>query len=176
MVGSRAKKSCIMDKPAPYFPDPAHACLQPSITDDYTMITRFKAVFLSLALVALLGGCSMSEDSGIAESEVPGFHQQFNAKQFQAMYAGSANEMKQSIGEKEFVAFLSAIHTKLGPTESTKRQNWLVNYNTSGTFVTLSYLTTYAKGEGTEQFVYRLDGKSAKLVGWNINSNALALN
>jgi hypothetical protein len=61
----------------------------------------------------------------------------------------------------------------LGKTKSAEKRGWNVNYHTSGTFVTLTYKTSYVEGEADEQFVYRLEGTVALLAGYHINSNAL---
>jgi hypothetical protein len=67
------------------------------------------------------------------------------------------------------------VHRKLGVVASSDRQTWNVNYNTSGSYVTLTYRTKYAEGEATEQFVYRLESDKALLSGYHISSNALIL-
>ena len=77
---------------------------------------------------------------------------------------------------EKFVAFLAAVHRKLGVMKSTKQRGWNVNYHTSGTFVTLTYATTYERGEAVEQFVYRLRAEQALLAGYHVNSEALVLN
>ena len=67
------------------------------------------------------------------------------------------------------------MHRKLGLTKSSMAQSWNVNYHTSGTFITLSYATTYEGGDAREQFVFRLQGAEAKLAGYHIGSDALVL-
>jgi hypothetical protein len=76
---------------------------------------------------------------------------------------------------EDFVALLEAVHRKLGELKSADKQNWNINFHTSGTFVTLTYKTSYSEGDAAEQFVYRIDGGAASLAGYHINSNALIL-
>ena len=90
-------------------------------------------------------------------------------------YAGEGQELKDVAKQQDFVALLQAVHKKLGNLRSTVPQGWNVNYQTSGTFVTLGYATHYAEGDASEQFVYRIKDGKALLVGYNINSNALIL-
>ena len=128
-----------------------------------------------VALVAILSGCSMSEDAAVAEQAVPRFHEQLDAGRFDAIYDESADELKTATTQQEFVAFLEAVHRKLGNTKASDKTGWTVNYQTSGSFVTLGYKTTFDGGSAEEQFVFRLQEKAAVLVGYHINSTALIL-
>ena len=128
-----------------------------------------------VALVVSLAGCSMSADTKLAEQAVPKFHEMLDAGQFNAIYTASSEDLKKAATQENFVALLEAVHRKLGPSKSSEQKSWNVNYHTSGTFVTLNYSTAYAEGEAAEQFVYRLEGKTALLAGYHINSNALIL-
>jgi opacity protein-like surface antigen len=121
----------------------------------------------------LLASCSMSADSRLAEDAVPQFHHALDAGDFDAIYEGSANDLKQAASQKDFLDLLEAVHRKLGLSQSSNRQGWNVNYNTAGTFVTLSFQTTYAEGKASEQFVYRLQDGKALLAGYHISSLAL---
>jgi hypothetical protein len=130
---------------------------------------------LILALAFALSACSVAKDAQLAEEAVPKFHEQLDAGQFQDIYEQSGEDLKQAANRQEFIALLDAVHRKLGNTQSATKRGWAVNYVTSGTFVTLNYLTAYAEGEAHEQFVYRLDGQQALLVGYLVNSNTLIL-
>ena len=125
------------------------------------------------ALMAALCGCSMSADTAIAEQGVPKFHEQLDAGRFDEIWDQAADELKKASPQPEFVEFLSAVHRKLGNTRSADKTGWNVNYQTSGSFVTLGYKTVFAEGDAQEQFVFRLQDKKALLVGYHINSMAL---
>jgi hypothetical protein len=127
------------------------------------------------ALLATLSGCSMSADTDAAEQAVPKFHQQLNAGRFAEIYSQSADELKRATTQQDFVALLDAVHRKLGDTKATNKTGWNVNYQTSGSFVTLTYKTNFDGGAAQEQFVFRLQDKSAILVSYHINSTALIL-
>jgi hypothetical protein len=129
----------------------------------------------ALALVSVLCGCSMSADTAVAEQAVPKFHEELDAGRFDAIYNESADELKKTTTQQEFVAFLDAVHRKLGNTKASDKTGWRVNYQTSGSFVTLGYKTTFDGGSAQEQFVFRLQDKAAVLVGYHINSTALVL-
>jgi hypothetical protein len=126
-----------------------------------------------VALMAALCGCSMSADTTLAEQGVPRFHEQLDAGRFDEIWEQSGDELKKASPQKEFVEFLSAVHRKLGDTKSADKTGWNVNWQTSGSFVTLGYKTVFAEGDATEQFVFRLQDKTALLVGYHINSMAL---
>jgi hypothetical protein len=128
------------------------------------------------ALALAMAGCTMSADTKLAEDAVPKFHEMLDAGQFDEIYAGAGDELKHVATKQDFVALLAAVHRKLGASKTSTEKGWHVNIHTSGTIVTLNYATTYAQGEAGEQFVYKLDGGQALLVGYNINSNALILN
>lgn len=128
-----------------------------------------------VALVGILCGCSMSADTAVAERAVPKFHDQLDAGRFDAIYADSADELKKATTQQDFVAFLDAVHRKLGNTKASNKTGWNVNYQTSGSFVTLGYKTTFDGGSAQEQFVFRLQDETAALVGYHINSTALIL-
>ena len=127
-------------------------------------------VFLSV-----LCGCSMSADTALAEQAVPKFHAQLDAGDFDGIYDASATDLKRATTHQDFVAFLEAVHRKLGKIQGSDRTGWNVNYQTSGSFVTLTYKTSFDGGAAEEQFVFRLQDKAALLVGYHINSTALIL-
>jgi hypothetical protein len=126
-------------------------------------------------VVAVLCGCSMSADTALAEQAVPRFHEQLDAGSFDAIYEASAADLRQITTHQDFVAFLDAVHRKLGKTKASDRTGWNVNYGTSGSLVTLTYKTAFDGGAAQEQFVFRVQDKAALLVGYHINSTALIL-
>jgi len=128
-----------------------------------------------LAAILFASSCASPADTAVAERQVIQFHQQFDAASYADIYEQSAPEFKAATTADKFVALLEAVHRKLGATKSSEKQNWLVNFYTSGTFVTLTYKTTFAEGDGIEKFVYKKEDNEAKLIGYNINSNVLIL-
>src|SRR6266568_3611894 len=81
--------------------------------------------------------------------------------------------------ETDFSALLGAMHRKLGRVVSTTQTGVFsqdrAGTDISGSFISFTYETTFADGSGTEKFNWRVDGKQVRLVGYNINSNALIL-
>lgn len=130
---------------------------------------------LFMVAMATLSGCNMAADTSAAEREVERFHLQLDNTNLAEIYDESTDELKAATSEKDFVAFLAAVHRKLGVVKRTERQHLGVNYNTAGSFVTLAYKTDFTEGEANEQFTYRLDGSSAKLFSYNVNSNVFII-
>lgn len=134
---------------------------------------RHTTKIVLVSIFALLSACSMSKDTSLAEAKIPSFHALLNAGDFDELYEKAAKELKNAATKQDFVKLLSVVHGKLGQVTKSENQTWQVNYNTSGSFVTLVYNTTFTNGSGTEQFVYKISNGQALLVGYHINSNAL---
>ncbi len=128
---------------------------------------------LFLALAVVLAGCSMSGDSKVAQAEVVTFHELLDAGQFEKIYDNASSDLKKAATKEKFVDLLQAIHKKLGNTRASDMKGWTVNYNTSGSYATLTYQTFYTDDEANEQFVYRLEDNKALLAGYHIESNGL---
>ena len=108
-----------------------------------------------------------------AEQAVTEFHRQLDDGRHREIYEAAGSELKQATTEGEFTRLLATVRERLGAIRSTSQQGWHVNAGTGGTLVTLTYETQFASAPGTEQFVYRIDGERALLIGYHINSNAL---
>jgi opacity protein-like surface antigen len=134
-----------------------------------------RKLLIVAAATVLLAGCSAGKDAAAAEQAVTHFHQQLDAGQFDAIYDASAPELKAVTPKAAFLRLLDAIHRKLGAVKGATSQGWGVNYGTGGGTVTLNYQTQFARGSGTEQFVYRT-GSAPTLLGYHINSTDLIVN
>jgi hypothetical protein len=131
-----------------------------------------RRIMIAALLLGAAGGCSAVKDGQAAQTAVARFHAMLDAGQFDALYDGSAPEMKAITPKPRFVDLLSAVHRKLGTVRSATQQGWNVNYGTGGGTVTLTYQTIFSGGSATEQFVYRA-GDAPALIGYNINSSDL---
>ena len=114
----------------------------------------------------------MSADSKLAEQAVVQFHEMLDAEQFDAIYDTAAEDLKKVSTKEKFVAILQGVHKKLGMTKASDKQGWNFNYNTSGSYVTLSYATFYTEDKAEEQFAFRLEGDKALLAGYHVQSDA----
>ena len=92
-----------------------------------------------------------------------------------AIYDAAGDEFKKAGKKDDIVALLETVRSKLGVAHESKRTKWNVNYHTSGTFITLIYETRFQRDKASEQFVFRVDGDDAKLIGYKIDSPLLVL-
>ena len=60
--------------------------------------------------------------------------------------------------QAEAVAFLQAVHTKLGGFKSAEPGQWRVNSTPGGTFVDLNYSSQFELGSGVESFTFLRSG------------------
>jgi hypothetical protein len=126
-------------------------------------------------IAAALGasGCSAGADRAAAEAGVAQFHRMVEAQRYHEIYTGAADEFRRTASEEEGTRFLQMIHDRLGAVRSTSANGWRVNFTPGGNMVNLSYSTQFASGQGTEDFVFRIAGANAQLVGYHVNSPAL---
>lgn len=128
---------------------------------------------LVLAAPVLLVGCSAPQDMKVAEGEIVPFHERLDGGRFEEIYDASAPELKQAASKEAFIAFLAAVHRKLGVVKRVAPKGSRVTIGTSGTFVLLQYETVFDEGTGTEVFTFKVDDTRALLAGYQINSMAL---
>jgi len=130
-------------------------------------------IVICTAAVLAMTSCSMSEDKNIADAAVKLFHTQLGSEQIHEIYIGTSDEFRKASTEAQFTEFLSAVKRKLGSVKSSTPMGWRVNYVPMGTIVNLEYQTEFDDGPATESFSWRIKGKHAELMGYNINSAAL---
>lgn len=128
---------------------------------------------LILALGGVVGGCGTQKDVADASLAVVRFHSQLDNADYQTILNQADQRFRDSSPEPQLVAFLTAVHTKLGKVTSASRQGFFVNYNTSGMQVRLTYTTKFEAGDAQEQFVWVRNSNDFALLGYNINSMAL---
>jgi hypothetical protein len=62
-------------------------------------------------------------NKSLAESEVPKFHEAFNAGKFEGIYSQSGDDLKKAATEEKFVKLVTAVHNKLGNVVELKRSH-----------------------------------------------------
>jgi hypothetical protein len=128
---------------------------------------------LALALALFSTACFLAVDTAPAEREVDHFHRLLDQGQFEKFYAETGDEFKAVSKQADFVPILEAVHRKLGEVKSAEKTRTDRNVSNTGTFVGLTYQTTFAEGPATERFDFHIvDGKPV-LVGYHVNSNLL---
>jgi hypothetical protein len=138
---------------------------------------RIVRYLMPFAAAAMLAGCAIKESAEDASLQVGKFHAALDAGQWQSVWTGADPALRESSDKATFGKLLEAIHRKLGDVKESKQVGVNVNAGTGGTFVTVTMQTTFAKGAGTEEFVYRKRGeKDLTLVRYNIASQDMMLN
>ncbi len=139
---------------------------------------RFRSLRVASAIflaASLLAGCSSAKNEEAAEAEVPLFHQALDAGHFGELFDAAGDDIQKSGKREDFVAFLAAVHRKLGNVKTSTKTGWQVNMDLKGELVTLIYKTEFAEGKGVETFAYRFRDDKPILVGYHINAPALIL-
>jgi hypothetical protein len=131
------------------------------------------ASLFALSFVLVVAGCGGKQQIANAEAAVTLFHSELNARNFDQIYTDSDSAMKNVSSREKFVAFLEAVHRKLGSEKSANRKSFFMNYGTSGKLLRLTYTTQYDADNATEEFVFRVNGNDVTLAGYHINSEAL---
>ena len=124
-------------------------------------------------LGGILAGCGSQKDIGAASEAVTRFHAQLDNQDFTTIFAQADQRFRESSPQPDFLAFMNAVHTKLGRVVDASRKVFFINYNTSGTQIRLTYATKFTGGDAQEEFVWAKSGDSLVLLGYHINSNAL---
>ena len=134
---------------------------------------------LTLCLVALLLACGFAGCGGVMRSKetaanaMDEFHDRFNAGQFDKIYDTADADFQGAMARADFLKFIEAVHRKLGNYKTCANQGWKSNTFNGDTSVDLRYKTTFEKGQGDEDFVFRVSGTRATLRGYHINSTKL---
>jgi hypothetical protein len=121
-----------------------------------------------------LGGCSVGQDLSSGGTAVEDFHRQLNAGQFAAIESAADTEIKAVPGG--FAPVLDHIHARLGKVMSSTRTGFNDRVDNGDHRLDLVYGTKFEKGDGVEEFVFRIvDGKPV-LAGYHVKSDALKSN
>jgi len=133
---------------------------------------------IALGFLALIvAGCSVGADTTAAEQQVDVFHDRLNAGSFDEICVDTSPAFQHAGNSAEFKKLLDAIHRKLGQTIGATRKGWNIYATLNGTFVNLTYATTFDRGPATETFTYLVtEGARPVLNGYNISSVAMMTN
>ena len=125
-------------------------------------------------LLSVLAGCTGAGGARVlAESAVERHRELYDAERFATLAAATDPEMKKTVPDSQFVSVVRQMYGKLGPTGASRQtgSNVMVTLF-GGVQVTLVYETQFDKAAGQEQFVFRVRGGHARLLGWQVNSPA----
>lgn len=137
---------------------------------------RLARYLMPFAAAAMLAGCNVKESLKDADIEVGQFHQKLDAGNWQAIWTAADPQLHKATTRAQFGGMLDAVHGKLGKVKSSEQVGWNAEATTGGSYVTVTTQTTFARGSGTEQFVFR-KGEAGKLTlaGYDIQSKDMML-
>jgi len=128
------------------------------------------AVFaLLISLASCHSGANSSQKA--AENSVVQFRTAFESEQYHNMYTEADEGLHQLTGEPDFVAYMQAVHRRLGRFQRSRLAKYQVGWFAGqGTRVNLVYDSTFANGGGIEEFVWHIRDGRALLFGYRVRS------
>ena len=120
-----------------------------------------------------LSACNAVADTKAAEAGVVNFHQELNSGGFDQIYSSTGPEFKAVSTRDDFTKLLAAVHRKLGNFQSGRTGNWNDSASTGGHYATLQRTAQFERGPAQEEFVFKMEGQKAVLIGYHIASNTL---
>ena len=154
--------------------DPCLQCWSDE-TVPYLAISQSLPLVITIVvlLATTLSGCNGTEAKGAAERQVEAFHSHLNEGQYDAIYAQADDTFRSAGSKADTIAFIAAVHRKLGNAKSAAEQGYFVNLSTGGTIVNLTFQTQFDQGSATERFSFKVNGNDARLAGYRIESQEL---
>jgi hypothetical protein len=132
-----------------------------------------KSVVAISVAAMILAGCSVEAEMAVAENGVAEFRQMMASRRYGEIFSARAEDSRQPGSGSSAVPYLEHVADRLGPVRNSTRQSWRVTTGRNGAMVTLGYATEFARGRGTENFVFRVSDGSARLVRYHVNAPAL---
>lgn len=130
-------------------------------------------VLILLFPFTLLLSCNPVKSTADAGKAVSEFHSLYNSEDFDQIYDTAHTDFKTAQPKEEAISFFRGVREKLGAVKKSTRQGVNLFSGNSGTTATVTYMTEFENGSGTEVFSYRLKDGKTTLIQWNINSRDL---
>jgi len=112
----------------------------------------------------------MSAGARLSNDAARHCHAQLDSQAYDDIVNQSDTAFQTSDSREEIIKFLKGVHTKLGVSRSCDRANIFVNASTSGTFIKVTYNSTFEQGNAVEVFTWKKADGGVKLVRYDINS------
>ena len=116
-------------------------------------------------------GSGLYQGAEQSKAAVHHFHDQLNNSEFEKIVEEADPAFSKS-GHDELIEFLQAVHTKLGNATSESIGGVHVNATTNGTFVVVSFDSTFTGGTARETFTWIKRTSGLKLQGYHVESKA----
>ncbi len=156
--------------PAPLIPSSAD--VQPKPERKRTLL-KWSLVATAILLAYFMWQCGsgMSAGARLSDDAVRHFHSQLDSEAYGDILGESDEAFQNSGNRDEIIKFLTGVHSKLGLSHGFSRTNIFVNATTSGTFIRITYESTFDQGGAVETFTWRKAAGGLKLVSYQITSN-----
>jgi hypothetical protein len=126
--------------------------------------------FLMAAPLMALAGCSIGADLPVAERGVVALHAQLNGGKCAAIRETSAAEFREMATAETWLSMCGQLARGLGNFKSGQQIGWQ-DQNVNGDHrISLVYQSAFDKGAGREEFLFRIQGGKALLLGYHVNS------
>lgn len=125
---------------------------------------------LACAVLALAGCSDITKGKSASEAAIARFHELYNEGRFGEIWDEAHPKLRAGSNEEKYTEFMEAVRRKLGSVTSTANNGWKVNKKNLTTMVMMAQKTVFENGEGTESFVFQMEGEKALLLGYNIQS------
>jgi hypothetical protein len=142
----------------------------------FTHLQRWMlAPFVVLACAMFTACVGMGDAKAQAENAADRFHQLFNNQEFAAIYERADTAFKKTTSEPQLTDFLRLYRARLGAFQRVPQSGqWLVNWSTSGTYVTMTEDSVFSQGTARETFVWRIDRGGCALMSYTISNEQSA--
>lgn len=130
-------------------------------------------VILAGLAALILTACNPMEVMDETEGAIAQFHDDWNAGNADAIWATTHREFREGPSQEEFRAAMAGFAQVLGDVESSERQGFDINTSNGVTTTVITMNTQFANGEGIEQFTYRDQGETQRLVYYYVESDLL---
>jgi len=168
-----AKCGTALRKPAPLIAS-GNSSSRQLIAEQKPKRTLVKSSLIAVALVfgyfAWQCGSGMSTGARLSDDAVRQFHSQLDSGAYDSIVGESDEAFQNSDSHEELLKFLAGVHSKLGASRGFTRTNILVDANNNGTFIRVSYTSTFGQGSAVEVFTWRKVGSGLKLVNYHVES------
>jgi len=135
---------------------------------------RVTWILLLAGAAALLGlgtcGRSGYRQYRIVDTAVAGFHGQLDRAQYEDIYGEATDQFRDAESRQKTIAFLQAVHEKMGASGKASIRGLNVNVSTQGRLVSAAYATEFARGPASESFVWRMDQDQPRLWNYRVDS------
>jgi hypothetical protein len=119
-------------------------------------------------------GATAAAAQGPAAGSIRRFHERLDAADFAAIWADADESFRQSVPRADYERFMTNAHARLGNVVATANVRSTPVGAGPGATLLLAQNTTFQNGAGLETFTFLVTPDGARLIGYNLQSPALA--